>query len=94
MSGQKFLFPICFVLGSISYPKKILENFCCVYFGQKTGGVPTFSVGYKTESNNANDSKKEDLSQLFVMRPCKHPHQPQSHSVELIFLHGLKIYLD
>ena len=25
----------------------------------------SFSVGYKIESNNANDSKKEDLSQFF-----------------------------
>ena len=24
-------------------------------------------VGYKSESNNANDSKNEDLSQLFVI---------------------------
>ena len=27
--------------------------------------LSSFSVGYKSESNNANDSKKEDLSQLF-----------------------------
>ena len=27
--------------------------------------LSSFSGGYKSESNNANDSKKEDLSQLF-----------------------------
>ena len=27
--------------------------------------LSSFSVGYKSESNDANDSKKEDLSQLF-----------------------------
>ena len=27
--------------------------------------LSSFSVGYKGESNDANDSKKEDLSQLF-----------------------------
>ena len=27
--------------------------------------ISSFSVGYKSESNDANDSKKEDLSQLF-----------------------------
>ena len=29
--------------------------------------LSSFSVGYKSESNNANDSKKEDLSQLFCI---------------------------
>ena len=29
--------------------------------------LSSFSVEYKSESNNANDSKKEDLSQLFGM---------------------------
>ena len=27
--------------------------------------LSSFCVGYKSESNDANDSKKEDLSQLF-----------------------------
>ena len=27
--------------------------------------LSSFSVGYKSESNNANDSKKEDLGQFF-----------------------------
>ena len=27
--------------------------------------LSSFSVGYKSESNDANDSKKEDLSQIF-----------------------------
>ena len=27
--------------------------------------LSSFSVGYKSESNDANDSKEEDLSQLF-----------------------------
>ena len=29
--------------------------------------LSSFSVGYKSESNNANDSKKQDLSQLFCI---------------------------
>ena len=29
--------------------------------------LSSFSVGYKSESNDANDSKKEDLSQLFCI---------------------------
>ena len=38
-----------------------------IYGGSVINGAypVSFSVGYKNESNNANDSKKEDLSQLF-----------------------------
>ena len=36
-----------------------------MFYFQFLDPISLFSVGYKSESNNANDSKKEDLSQFF-----------------------------
>ena len=53
------------------YMRKIYQNYIMhgldMFHFQFLDPLSSFSVGYKSESNNANDSKKEDLSQLFGM---------------------------
>ena len=38
-----------------------------MFYSEFLDPLSSFSVGYKTESNDANDSKKEDLSQHFCI---------------------------
>ena len=46
------------------YTQTIKTDYDMFHF-QFMDPLSSFSVGYKGESNDANDSKKEDLSQLF-----------------------------
>ena len=67
--------------------------------GQKEpwGGKRTASVGVLRGSEDKREEPKRktgreqqlqdqvDYSFILLKRPCKHPHRPQSHSVDLIF---------
>ena len=43
MSGRFFLFSTDFVIGPISYQKKLFQKFGRLYLGQKTAGEDTFA---------------------------------------------------
>ena len=38
-----------------------------IFYSEFLDPLSSFSVGYKSQSNDVNDSKKEDLSQLFCI---------------------------
>ena len=46
------------------FRKKEKVIFLFMFHSEFLDPLSLFSVGYKSESNDANDSKKEDLSQL------------------------------
>ena len=59
---------VCHAQATPSYIRKEKYNPATItpmFHFQFLDPLSSFSVGYKSESNNANDSKKEDLSQSF-----------------------------
>ena len=54
-----------FTWSSLCSSKMNLDVMLHMFHFQFLDPLSSFSVGYKSESNDANDSKKEDLSWLF-----------------------------